>query len=144
MTVVWNSIHKVSSAAALGTRVRELRKALGLTLADLSLVCGVEPTYLSRIECGRRVASVEALAAIALSLDTTLDFLFCGGASLREAWTRSVEKAKHGNDGSADGASDARPRRRRRKDSSDAKSEGLDVSQAVATGGGERGGAQLD
>ena len=50
----------------LGTAIRERRKALGLTLADMAKRTNVSLGYLSQIELGKNSASIETLYRIAL------------------------------------------------------------------------------
>ncbi|HEX4793110.1 MAG TPA: helix-turn-helix transcriptional regulator [Humisphaera sp.] len=54
-----------------GHRLRELRKACGLTLRDLAVQIDVDFSYLSKIENGRlpHTPSVETIRAIASALD---------------------------------------------------------------------------
>jgi DNA-binding response OmpR family regulator len=60
----------------LGAAVRERRKALGLTLADMTKRTGVSLGYLSQIELGKNSASVETLYRIALGLRVRIADLF--------------------------------------------------------------------
>jgi CheY-like chemotaxis protein len=60
----------------LGTAIRERRKALGLTLADMAKRTGVSLGYLSQIELGKNSASIETLYRIALGLKVRLAELF--------------------------------------------------------------------
>jgi CheY-like chemotaxis protein/DNA-binding XRE family transcriptional regulator len=63
---------------ALGTAIRERRKNLGLTLADLAKRTGLSLGYLSQIELGKNSASIETLYRISLGLRTKLAELFDG------------------------------------------------------------------
>jgi transcriptional regulator with XRE-family HTH domain len=63
----------MAGRVTLGRRVRELRKAAGLTQRDLADTVGVDFTYLSKIENGRlestpSIKTIQALAA-ALHVD---------------------------------------------------------------------------
>jgi DNA-binding response OmpR family regulator len=60
----------------LGAAMRERRKALGLTLAQLSERTGVSLGYLSQIELGKNSASIETLYRITLGLRLKLSDLF--------------------------------------------------------------------
>lgn len=60
----------------LGTAIRERRKSLGLTLADLAKRSGVSLGYLSQIELGKNSASIETLYRITLGLRLRLADLF--------------------------------------------------------------------
>jgi FixJ family two-component response regulator len=60
----------------LGAAMRERRKGLGLTLAQLSERTGVSLGYLSQIELGKNSASIETLYRITLGLRLKLSELF--------------------------------------------------------------------
>lgn len=60
----------------LGAAIRERRKSMGLTLADLAKRSGVSLGYLSQIELGKNSASIETLYRIALGLRIRLADLF--------------------------------------------------------------------
>jgi FixJ family two-component response regulator len=61
---------------ALGFVIREKRKALSLTLAQLAQRTDVSLGYLSQIELGKNSASIETLYRISLGLGTKLADLF--------------------------------------------------------------------
>lgn len=52
----------------LGRQVRALRLRQGMTQERLAEAVGLSVPYVSRIECGRRKASLEALEQIAAAL----------------------------------------------------------------------------
>jgi DNA-binding response OmpR family regulator len=60
----------------LGAAIREKRKALGLTLAQMAQRTGVSLGYLSQIELGKNSASIETLYRIALGLRIRVADLF--------------------------------------------------------------------
>ena len=60
----------------LGAAIRERRKALGLTLADMSKRTNVSLGYLSQIELGKNSASIETLYRISLGLGVRMADLF--------------------------------------------------------------------
>jgi DNA-binding response OmpR family regulator len=60
----------------VGAAIRERRKALGLTLADMAKRSNVSLGYLSQIELGRNSVSIETLYRIALSLRVRVADLF--------------------------------------------------------------------
>lgn len=60
----------------LGAAIRERRKALGLTLADMAKRSSVSLGYLSQIELGKNSASIETLYRIALGLRVRMADLF--------------------------------------------------------------------
>lgn len=61
---------------ALGSAIRERRKALGLTLSNMSDRTGVSLGYLSQIELGKNSASIETLYRICLALGMKMSELF--------------------------------------------------------------------
>ena len=60
----------------VGLAIRERRKALGLTLADMAKRSSVSLGYLSQIELGKNSASIETLYRIALGLRVRVADLF--------------------------------------------------------------------
>jgi len=61
---------------ALGSAIRERRKGLGLTLAQMAQRTGVSLGYLSQIELGKNSASIETLYKISLGLGIRMSDLF--------------------------------------------------------------------
>ena len=61
---------------SLGTAIRERRKGLGLTLAQMAQRTGVSLGYLSQIELGKNSASIETLYRITLGLGMKMSELF--------------------------------------------------------------------
>ena len=61
---------------SLGEAIRDRRKALGLTLANMSDRTGVSLGYLSQIELGKNSASIETLYRISLGLGIRMSDLF--------------------------------------------------------------------
>ncbi|MEU2653205.1 XRE family transcriptional regulator [Streptomyces albidoflavus] len=60
---------------AVGPRLRALRRARGITLANLAATTGVSESTLSRLESGQRRASLELLLPLARTYDVPLDDL---------------------------------------------------------------------
>jgi CheY-like chemotaxis protein len=70
---------RLSEAAlreSLGAAIRERRKNLGLTLAQMAQRTGVSLGYLSQIELGKNSASIETLYRISLGLGIRMADLF--------------------------------------------------------------------
>jgi CheY-like chemotaxis protein len=70
---------RMSSSAlreSLGNAIRERRKSLGLTLAQMADRTGVSLGYLSQIELGKNSASIETLYRISLGLGIKMAELF--------------------------------------------------------------------
>ena len=61
---------------SLGNAIRERRKALSLTLAQMAQRTGVSLGYLSQIELGKNSASIETLYRISLGLGVKMAELF--------------------------------------------------------------------
>ncbi|MDE3722139.1 XRE family transcriptional regulator [Nocardiopsis sp. N85] len=61
----------------VGPRLRALRRERGVTLADLAEATGVSESTLSRLESGRRRATLELLLPLARTYDVPLDDLVC-------------------------------------------------------------------
>jgi transcriptional regulator with XRE-family HTH domain len=61
----------------IGDRIRERRRALGLSQRDLSQP-GISYAYISRIESGQRRPSLKALRKLAPKLETTAHWLETG------------------------------------------------------------------
>jgi DNA-binding response OmpR family regulator len=61
---------------SLGNAIRERRKALGLTLAQMAQRTNVSLGYLSQIELGKNSASIETLYRISLGLGVKMADLF--------------------------------------------------------------------
>jgi len=55
----------------LARRIREFRTAAGLTQERLAEKVDISPQYLSRLETGRRVPSLDVVAELAEALNTT-------------------------------------------------------------------------
>lgn len=60
----------------LGKNIRELRAARNISLRQFSLMTGIDKTYLSGVENGKRNVTVSTLQKIALGLGTSVDVLF--------------------------------------------------------------------
>src|ERR1043166_6534176 len=70
----------VDDPAAVGRRLREARETAGLTQRDLSFD-GCTAAYVSRIEAGARVPSLQILHEFAKRLGVTPEYLATGEAS---------------------------------------------------------------
>ena len=62
----------------LGRRVRDLRNAQRLSQEEFAAECGLDRTYISGIERGRRNVSLRNLEVIAKALGLSLSELFRG------------------------------------------------------------------
>lgn len=57
-------------------RIREIRKAKGLTIAELSNISGVSIAHISEIETGKQQPTLHILCLIAIALDAGIEELF--------------------------------------------------------------------
>ncbi|MBE7557902.1 helix-turn-helix transcriptional regulator [bacterium] len=64
--------------ARFGARVRTLRTEAGLSQEGLAAECGLDRTYISGIERGRRNLSLRNIAVIAAALGVTMSELLDG------------------------------------------------------------------
>jgi transcriptional regulator with XRE-family HTH domain len=65
-----------SATELFGARIRELRKAQGLSQEQLSEVIGIDQKHMSRIELGKSYPSLDRLMRIAEVLKVPLPSLF--------------------------------------------------------------------
>lgn len=72
-------------ALALGTRIRERRRALGLSLVRLAEITDLSHPFLSQVERGHARPSVMSLQRIADALDVEVGWLFSEGTTPRAA-----------------------------------------------------------
>jgi transcriptional regulator with XRE-family HTH domain len=81
----------------LGTRIKKIRKSRGLSQERLAEKVDISPRYLSRLEVGQQLPSIETLAGLAEALEVQLWELFNfehGGTvkELREAMRRLIQE----------------------------------------------------
>ena len=62
-------------ATKTGLRVAKIRKAAGLTQAELGVRSGVSQRLISNLECGQREGTIDTLIKIARALDVTVTHL---------------------------------------------------------------------
>jgi SOS-response transcriptional repressor LexA len=60
----------------MGARLRQRRKAVGWTAANLARLCGLDPSFISKLEAGRTNVSQENLVKITGHLGISLDVLY--------------------------------------------------------------------
>ena len=61
--------------AAMGEKIRALRKTQGITQGELARLSGISQAFLGNIERGGRIASLETLVKICNALKTDANFL---------------------------------------------------------------------
>ena len=75
-----NSENEFDADAAIGARLRELRKAKGLTLHTVAAAAGISVSYLSQIERNVSRLPIGALKAISDALGVHMNWFFQRGA----------------------------------------------------------------
>ncbi len=80
----------------IGLKIRQMREEKGLTQSDIENASGLLRGYISRVENGHTVPSIETLEKFAAALDVPLYRLFCpdgdGSAELSVATSRKLEE----------------------------------------------------
>lgn len=85
----------------VGERIRELRLEKGYSITELARIAGVSKSYLSYIERDvQKNPSLQFLSKIALTLDTSIEFLLGDDQSKDEAlldedWLSLIKQAIH-------------------------------------------------
>ena len=80
-----------ASLRLLGERIREIRKAKGLSQEDLAHQAEVDRSYMGCIERGQRNPSLRTLCVIATTLDVDVGALTKGLPVTPGEWTRRIE-----------------------------------------------------
>jgi tetratricopeptide (TPR) repeat protein len=80
----------VDDPAAVGRRLRQAREAAGLTQRELSYE-GCTAAYVSRIEAGARVPSLQILREFGKRLGVSADYLATGGADVGDLSSELLE-----------------------------------------------------
>ena len=73
-----------STLAAIGSRIREQRRARRLTLQSLADIAGISPSMLSLVERGRASPSIGSLIVVASALKISMADLLAGEAEPEE------------------------------------------------------------
>ena len=68
----------VYDIAASGERIRQLRKARGMTQEQLAVKLDIGERHLRRIEAGEKGASVDILVEISAVFGVSLDYIIAG------------------------------------------------------------------
>ncbi|MCC8104051.1 MAG: helix-turn-helix transcriptional regulator [Clostridiales bacterium] len=68
----------MQSKLEIGTRLRQLREALGYTHEELAEMINVSPRFCYDMELGNRGMSLNTLCSLAEALNTTCDYLLFG------------------------------------------------------------------
>lgn len=70
-----------SGKEKLGTRIKEFRKARGLSQEQLAEMIGIEQKHVSRLEVGKSYPTIDRLEKIAGALDVPMGRFFDNGDS---------------------------------------------------------------
>lgn len=60
----------------IGKRVKELRNGLGISQEELADIAGLDRTYITSVECGKRNISIVNIEKLAIALKVTLREFF--------------------------------------------------------------------
>lgn len=60
----------------VGKRVKELRNNLGISQEELADLAGLDRTYITSVECGKRNISIVNIEKLAKALNVTLSEFF--------------------------------------------------------------------
>ncbi len=60
----------------VGKRVRELRNSIGISQEELADLAGLDRTYITSVECGKRNISIVNIEKLANALNVTLAEFF--------------------------------------------------------------------
>jgi len=88
----------------IGESIREVRKARGMTQAQLGKACGMPDSQVRKYESGTIEPKLETLLRIATALDCTLPDLlgevqtFDTGADFDKTWNEAAQKNRGGDD----------------------------------------------
>lgn len=61
---------------SVGKRVKELRNKLGISQEELADLAGLDRTYITSVECGKRNISIVNVEKLAIALKVTLKEIF--------------------------------------------------------------------
>ena len=62
----------------LGLRIRELRKEKGISQEELAFKAGIDRTYMTSVENGKRNISIQNIEKIIIALETSFEKFFKG------------------------------------------------------------------
>ena len=61
---------------SVGKRVKELRNKLGISQEELADLAGLDRTYITSVECGKRNISIVNIEKLATALNVTIKEFF--------------------------------------------------------------------
>lgn len=72
-----------------GERIKQIRKAKGLSQVEFAKHCGTDPRQVSRYENGHVLPSLDVLIKMATAMDVTIDYLLIEDAPKRPLKVKS-------------------------------------------------------
>lgn len=77
----------------LGARIKEFRKARGLSQEQLAEIIGIEQKHVSRLEVGKSYPTIDRLEKLALALNVPMGRFFdCGDSWIDAQQARKLEE----------------------------------------------------
>jgi len=73
-----NTFNPMDIQIEIGQRIKEKRKALGLSQEQLALKAEIDRTYMTSVENGKRNISIQNIEKIIKALETTFEDFFKG------------------------------------------------------------------
>lgn len=80
----------IEKSEIIAQRLRELRRRLGLSQAELGKKCSLSTQYICQIETGKRIASLSALIKICDALEVPMTTLFCDVPSSKHNYANEI------------------------------------------------------
>lgn len=74
---------KIEKQKKIGQAIRNKRDNIGITQEELAIKTNLSRNYISDVECGRYMPSVDTLSRIAIYLDLDLNFLIKNDGNTR-------------------------------------------------------------
>ena len=69
---------KLNLQQRIGMRIQECRQEMGFTQAELAEKANLSTSYISHVECGKKMVSIKSLVAIVNALNVTVDGMLYG------------------------------------------------------------------
>jgi len=83
---------KIYNIAETGIRIKKLREQAELSQEDLAELMGVERSFISRIETGKRGCSMDVAVRLVDILHTSLDYLIFGEGIEAKAAAKEMDE----------------------------------------------------
>jgi transcriptional regulator with XRE-family HTH domain len=99
-----NAVEKINIRQQLGTRIKELRAATGLSQEAFADKCGFARSYMSRIERGGANPSIDAIEVLAVALGVNIKDLFTDAPVKLKKRPQEVRLVPYAADGTCFGS----------------------------------------